>query len=182
MISIKSKITAKLLNYFFLNPDAVLYVNELSEKLDLDKRNLVKKLKELEKEGLLESRARGNLKFYSINRSYSLYNEYKKIILKTIGLEGKIRDILRQVEGISAAYIYGSYAKDSLHTYSDIDLLVIGKHSIALLQRKLSKLQKEIDREINVVNMDEKDFRKRQKNKDPFIEGVLKEKHIKVGM
>ena len=180
MISIKSKITAKLLNYFFLNPDTTLYVNEISEKLDLDKRNLVKKLKELEEEELLISHERGNLKLYSINKNYPLYNEYKTIILKSIGLESKIKEILKQVKGIKTAYIYGSYAKDSLHIHSDIDLLVIGEHSIASLQRKLNKLQNEIDREINVVNMDEKDFKKRQKNKDPFIEGVLKEKHIKV--
>ena len=46
MISFKSKITRELLNYFFINPHQSLYVNELSRKLDLDKRNLVKKIKE----------------------------------------------------------------------------------------------------------------------------------------
>jgi len=50
MISLKSKITRKLLNYFFLNPKESLYVNELSRNLALDKRNLVKKIKELETE------------------------------------------------------------------------------------------------------------------------------------
>ncbi len=40
MISLKSKITRKLLNYFFLNPKESLYVNELSRNLALDKRNL----------------------------------------------------------------------------------------------------------------------------------------------
>ena len=180
MFSLKSKITKKLLNYFYLNPETTLYVNELSEKLNLDKRNLVKKLKELESEGILKSQSRGNLKLYSINKNYPLYNEYKKIILKTLGLENRIRDVLRQAKGIRTAYIYGSYAKDKLDIHSDIDLLVIGDYSIALLQRELNKLQKEIDREISVVNMDEKDFNKRQENKDPFINGILKEKHIKV--
>jgi len=55
MISLRSEITRKLLNYFFLNPEASLYVNELARKLGLDKRNLVKKMKELEKEGLLKN-------------------------------------------------------------------------------------------------------------------------------
>jgi predicted transcriptional regulator with HTH domain len=47
MISLRSEITKKLLNYFFLNPKESLYVNELSRNLALDKRNLVKKIKEL---------------------------------------------------------------------------------------------------------------------------------------
>ncbi len=34
MISLKSKITIKLLNYFFLNPKESLYVNELSRNID----------------------------------------------------------------------------------------------------------------------------------------------------
>lgn len=180
MIPLKSKITRALLNYFFLNPDAALYVNELSEKLCLDKRNLVKKLKSLETEGLLKSQPRGNLKLYTINKNYPLYNEYRKIIFKTLGLESKLRGLLGKIKGVKKAYIYGSYAKDALNAHSDIDLLVVGSHKIAVLQKDLIKLQKETDREINAVHMDEKDFNKRQKAGDPFICGILKERHIKI--
>ncbi len=68
MISLKSEITKKILNYFFINPQESLYVNELSRNLDLDKRNLVKKLKELEKEGILKSQINVNLiKYLSSN-------------------------------------------------------------------------------------------------------------------
>lgn len=88
MISLRSSIAKKLLNYFFINPHESLYVNELSRQLNLEKRNLIKKLRELEKEGILKSETRGNSKFYSINQNYPLYNEYKKIITKTVGFEG----------------------------------------------------------------------------------------------
>lgn len=180
MISLKSELTKALLNYFFINPHAELYINELSRKLGLDKRNLVKKLKELEKDGILKSQTRGNLKLYSINESYPLYEEFKKIILKTIGVEDKLRRILKEVDGIRDAYIYGSYAKNKMDIHSDIDLLIIGDHEIRLLQKKLNNLQKEIDREINPVNMGEKEYKKRIRNEDPFIFKILKEKHIKI--
>jgi len=180
MISMKSKITRVLLNYFFLNPEESLFVNEMSRKLDLDKRNLVKKLKALEEEGILGSEIRGNQKIYSINRSYSLYDEYRKIIFKTIGVENKLKNLTEKVKGIEKMYLFGSYAKDAMETHSDIDLLVVGDHKIMTLQKELSKLQKEIGREINVVNMDKKEFEKRKKKKDPFIETVFKEKNIEV--
>jgi len=48
------------------------------------------------------------------------------------------------------------------------------------LQKKLNKLQKEIDREINSVNMEIKEFKKRIKDKNPFIQGVLNSKYIKI--
>jgi len=180
MISLKSKVTKALLNYFFLNPQENFYINELTKKLRLDKRNLVKKMHELEKEGILSSRRRGNLKLYSINKGYSLYEEYKKIVLKTIGFEQEVRNIIRNTPGIKEAYIYGSYAKENMDANSDIDLLVIGSHRIIVLQRMLNKLQKEIDREINAVNMDEKEFEKRKKQKEPFITGIFQNKYIKL--
>ena len=180
MISLRSEITKKLLNYFFLNPQESLYVNELSRKLALDKRNLVKKLKELENETILKSEKRGNLRFYSINRDYPLYNEYNKIILKTVGFESELRKILEGEKGIKEAYIYGSYAQNTMDAHSDIDLLIVGDYDILKLQRKLSKLQKKIDREINTVNMDESEFKKRRKNKDPFISEIFKKQYIKV--
>jgi len=180
MISLRSELTKKLLNYFFINPQESLYVNELSRKLNLDKRNLVKKLKELEKDGILKSQIRRNLKLYSINKSYPLYKEYKNIILKTTGLEDKLKKVMKEVAGIVEVYIYGSYAKNKMDAHSDIDLLIIGNHKIVLLQRKLNRLQKETDREINSVSMDEHEYKKRLKNKDPFISEVLKRKHIKI--
>ena len=178
MISLKSEITQEVLNYFFLNPQASLYVNELARKLSLDKRNLVKKIRELEKEGLLVSRQRGNLKLYSINNKFPLYKEYKNIILKTLGFEEKLKTLLKEIPGIEQAYIYGSYASDKMGAHSDIDLLVIGEHKIVALQKIISRLQRELDREINVVNMDKNEFLKRRKNKDPFIANIFKKKPI----
>ncbi len=180
MISLRSKIAEKLLNHFFMNPVDRVYINELSRNLRVDKRNLVKKLRELEKEGILKSENRGNLKLYSINRNYPLYAEYKTIVFKTIGFEEKLRKLLEEIEGIKEAYLYGSYAMNKMDIHSDIDLLVVGNHNLLSLQRNLNKLQQEIKREINIVNMDERDFKKRIKNKDPFIFELLKKKHIRI--
>jgi predicted nucleotidyltransferase len=180
MISLKSEITQKVLNYFFINPHESLYVNELARKLSLDKRNLVKKIRELEGEGLLISRFRGNLKLYSINNKFPLYKEYKNIILKTLGFEEKLKTLLKEVPGIEKAYIYGSYAENKMEVHSDIDLLVIGRHSIIDLHKKINRLQQELDREINVVNMDKNEFLKRRRNKDPFITNIFKKKPIEI--
>ena len=180
MISFRSEITKKLLNYFFINPQESLYVNELPRKLGVDKRNLVKKIKELESEGLLKHQRMGNLKLYSLNKNYPFYEEYRKIVMKTTGLEEQLRQILKGVKDIQEAYIYGSYTKNAMEPHSDIDLLVVGNHSILLLQKRLNKLQKEIGREISVVNIDNKEFKRKIKNKDSFIAGVFSQKHIRI--
>ena len=180
MIPLKSAITKKILNYFFVNPQESLYVNELSRKLDLDKRNLVKKVKELELEGILAHETRGNLKLYSINTRFPLYQEFRKIIMTTSGVEDQLRRLLEGVHGIKEVYIYGSYAKNVMDTHSDIDVLIVGSVGVVDAQKRISKLQRDIDREISMTVMDQSDFKRRIKEKDPFVSGILKQKHIKV--
>jgi len=126
MISLRSKVTKKLLSFFFLNPRESLYLNELVERLSLDKRNLVKKLNELEKEGILNSQKRGNLRLYSINKDYLLYNEYKKIVFKATGIEESLKKALSlklKEKGSKKEYKeYIDFVEDMVNKVKDIIL------------------------------------------------------------
>jgi predicted nucleotidyltransferase len=180
MISLRSQVTRKILNLFFLNPHETLYVNELSRRLGLDKRNLVKKLHELDHIGILKSEKKGNLRLYGVNPGFPLYQEYRKIVLKTIGVEEKLKQIMGGTPGVKEAYIYGSYAQDAMSAHSDLDLLIVGNQEIKALQKKIILLQREIGREINSVNMSEDEFRKRIDMKDPFLSGIFQRKTIRL--
>ena len=90
-----------------------------------------------------------------------------------------MRKVIKETSGVKEAYIYGAYARDHMDASSDIDLLVVGRHKIIFLQRKLNKIQREIDREVNVVNMDEGEFKQRIKRNDPFITDLLKKNILK---
>jgi predicted nucleotidyltransferase len=180
MISLRSQVTRKILNLFFLSPHETLYVNEMSRRLGLDKRNLVKKLHELDHIGILKSEKRGNLKLYGVNPEFPLYREYRKIVLKTIGLEERLKRIMREISGVKEAYIYGSYALDAMSAHSDLDLLIVGNHEIKALQKKIILLQREINREVNSVNMSEEEFRTRMESKDPFLSGIFRRETIRL--
>jgi len=180
LISIKSKIAQSLLAFYFLHEDEKLYVNELVRRLGVDKRNLVKKLNEFEKEGIFKSEIIGNQKYYSLNKKYSLYKEYKRIILKTIGFEKQLKSVLSELSGIKRAFIYGSYAEDRMDAFSDIDIIVIGDQSTVALQKKIAQLQKLTDREINVISISEYEFNSKIENKDPFIMDILGKKRIEI--
>jgi len=180
MIELKSKVTQKLLDYFFVNKNSSLYVNEIERFLNLDKRNLIKKLKALENEGILRSEYKGNQKYFSLNLKYPLINEYKKIFLKTIGFEKKVQELFKGLKGVKEAFIFGSYAKDKMDSSSDVDILVVGNHDTLELQKRTSKLQDDINREINVISMSTTEFNRKKKNKDPFISNILKKDKIRI--
>lgn len=155
-------------------------MNEMASALGLDKRNLVKKLREWESEGIFNLEKRGNAKTYYINEKHPLYNEYRKIVLSTVGLEARLKRLLKGTRGVTGAVLYGSYAEDRMGPHSDVDLLVVGDHSIVDLQRKLNVLQRETGREINAVHMGKGEFEKRRALGDPFVTGIFERKHIPV--
>lgn len=180
MISLKSKVTQKILNYFFINPHTKCYINELARILNQDPKNVDRKLKYLEKNGLLKSDFEGKQRYFYLSKEYPLLNEYRKIILTSIGVEQNLKNILKQDKKIKQAYIFGSYAKDKMDISSDIDLLVIGNHSPLPLREKINKIQKDTNREINIINLSEEEFETKKKEKNPFIANILSSKTIKL--
>ena len=88
--------------------------------------------------------------------------------------------ILMSWQGLSEAFLFGSYASNKMDSSSDIDLLAIGAHSVLELQRGIAKFQKDTGREFNVTNVSLREFEAKKKAKDPFISGVFKTKTIKV--
>ena len=179
MISFKSKVVIKIFDYYFMNQEASHYINELAKILGVDPKNLHRKLKELEDEGVLQSEFRGKERYFFLNKSNPLLDHYKQIFLKTHGLENKLKNIVREIKGIDKAYIFGSYVKDKMDSSSDIDVLAVGNHSVLELQKKINSLQKETGREINVINMGKKEFDLKRK-KDQFVKNILKSKPIQI--
>jgi len=180
MISLRSEVTKKILNYFFINPHAKHYINELARILDQDPKNVDRKLKYLEKNGLLKSEFLGKQRYFYLSQKYPLLKEYRKIILTTLGIEQDLKDSFVKNKKIKEAYIFGSYAKNNMDASSDIDLLIIGNHSPISLRKKINKIQKETNREINVINMSEEEFEKKKTQKNPFITNIFSGKIIKL--
>jgi len=179
MVSFRSKITRAVLSYFFLHQNEERYPSDLSRRLSLDSGNLSRKLIELEDEGILKSRWLGEQRFYSLNKDFPLYDEYRAIVLKTLGLEARLKKALKNIPGISRAVIFGSYARNQMSSSSDIDLLVVGDQDTIEVQKMIARIQKDTDREINVYSLSEKEYNKK-KSGDSFLNNIKKEKTIRL--
>ena len=179
MLSLRSKITQAVLGHFMLHEGAELYVHEMARRLSLDQGNLDRKLRELEKEGMLKSELRGRERYYSLNASFPLFKEYKRIVLKTVGLEHLLREALRGLKGLRRLCIFGSYAEDKMDAASDIDLLALGDHDSLELQRRISQVKQSSGREINVIGMGLAEYERRRRS-DPFLQSVHRGKRIQI--
>lgn len=162
-----------------LHEHAEMYVQEMARKLRLDDGNLARKLRELEREGILAGQDRGRERYYSINKDFPLLKEYKQIVLKTAGLEGILRNLLQSIPGVEEAFLFGSYAKNQMDPMSDIDLLVVGDFDTVELRKKLSRVQETLSREINLISLGKAEYKKRKKQ-DLFIQSLQKSKKVKL--
>jgi len=179
MINFRSKITQKVLTYFLLNPEKELYVNEIANQFSVDRGNLVRKLAEWEKEGILVKNEIGNLSLYKINKNYYLLSEITKIAQKTFGIEDRLKNVLEKEKGLKHVFIFGSYAKDKLEAESDIDILIVGSHKSFEIEKKINEIQSDFGREINIIDMTEDEFNEKKKNSE-FIKNIFNDKYIQI--
>jgi predicted nucleotidyltransferase/predicted transcriptional regulator with HTH domain len=173
-----TKLRRKLLAYSFTHADEQYYVRELSGLIDEDPGNLSRELKRLEDEGLYTSMTKGSVKLYSLNKKYPLFKELKTIIFKTEGVEGSLNQIVRRCTGISLAFIYGSYAKNTEKKTSDIDLVVVGEVPNGEFARDIRDLEAKLNREINYTFYERGEFEKERKKEGGFLHLVLADKII----
>lgn len=179
MLSFKSKVARKVLNYFFLNESAELYVNEAARLLQEDPKNIYRMLVLFEGEGLLKSEFKGRERYFSANKKAPEYKNYKVIFLRSAGVERLLKDALAGLAGLKSAYIFGSYANAGFTAQSDIDILLVGSHTPLAAERAVFKLRKSIGRELNIVNMTVGEF-ERKSGKDQFLKSVFEKKTIKL--
>src|SRR4030042_5921436 len=177
-VLLSTTLRKKLLTYSFTHSDENYYVRELSGLIDEDPGNLSRELKKLEEEGLYTSVTKGRVKIYSLNKKYPVFKELKKIIFKTEGVEGSLNQIIRRYEGISLAFIYGSYAKNKERKASDIDLMLGGEFPQNKFTRDIRDLESRLSREINFTFYNIKEFAKERKKEGGFLHLVLKDKII----
>ncbi len=171
----RSKTRQKVLGLFFTNPKSRYYVRQLQSMFQVSVGSLHRELKHLEEIGILKSERQGNLKYYSINTDYPLFNELKGIVSKTIGVEGSLREIIKDIFGISVAFIYGSFASGKETERSDIDLFLIGEFDEDLLNKKLRSLEQYLAREITYTSMKKSEFKEEKQKKFKFLRTLLNE-------
>jgi predicted nucleotidyltransferase len=168
-----SRVRVEILSTFLMNPERKLYVREVARLTGEDYKNVSMELRNLEEIGLLSSRNEGNLKYFSLNKAFVIYEELKSIFMKTKGAVGILREAVSTKRDIDYAFIYGSFATGEERAESDIDLMVIGRISLEEVLALIRGPEEKLSREINVSLYDLQEIRKRVKDHDPFIMEVL---------
>jgi len=172
-----SKARVDILKLFFFNPENSFYQRQISKLTGHSIRAVQREVAKLESLGIITKSIQGNRIYYKVNKNCPIFKELKSLLFKSVGIAQVLKGNLKN-NNIQVAFIYGSYARGKENLLSDIDLMVIGKISSRELSRLLSKPKRELMREINYVVFSPKEFKERVKQKDHFLNSVLKDKKI----
>lgn len=168
-----SSTRVKILTEVLLNSDREYHIRELSRLIGISPIYVQKELKNLQELGLLTSTKKGNMVMYTLDKNSVISDDLKRIFLKTEGVGAELLKRLDKKK-IQYALIYGSFAKGTETTRSDVDLLVIGDIDEDPVLSAVSKAEKRIGRQINYIFWTPKEFSQKARQKIPLLADILK--------
>ena len=168
-----SKARVALLARMLLHPEDELHLSDLFRETGFAPRSIQLEVDRLVSLGVLNERRSGNRRYLSANIRHNLYDPLRQLLERTVGIAPALRQALADDDRIERAVVYGSYAAGEARPESDVDVLVVGRITLAELLEEIAPLQQRLDIEINPVVMTKQEFRTRRSEREHFISSVL---------
>lgn len=170
----------EILKFFFKDPGKEYYFREIAKNLNKEPSHYQKYLDNLVEDRILLDERRGNMRFFKLNKEHPLYEEIKSIVSKTIGLENELKELVDKLNNVECAFIFGSTAKGTENSNSDVDLMLIGDINQDALTTAISSVEGKIAREINYHIYNNQEIVRKIKEEDGFISNIFLSPIIKL--
>jgi predicted transcriptional regulator with HTH domain len=168
-----SGIRADIMSLLFNNPEEKFYVREIARLVNKNPSGVKKELDKLHKMDLVSSEREGNLKYFRVNKSSSLFPELKGLIAKSLGLPGALKSVLKASDA-KTAFIYGPYINNA--NVPSLDLFIVSDSNH--LKRTISDIEKRFGREIHFKIMSISEYKTKKKSGDRTLKKLLNAKKI----
>jgi predicted nucleotidyltransferase len=151
----RSETQLKILGATYLEPERHFSIPELIERSSRPQPTVAREIERLVEAGLLETELRSGRRSVWAATTSPIFDELHSILLKTIGPKAVLEDVLRGVDGVHQAMIYGSWAC-RYHGVPgpfprDIDLMVIGSGDVDELRTATDGASRRLGRDVNVT-------------------------------
>ena len=172
-----TKTQQRVMRVLFGKPERSFYASELIRDAGTGSGAAQRELARLERGGLIVARRIGHQKHYQANATSPLFWELRNIVLKTVGLAEPLRDALKPLSsGIRAAFVYGSVAKATDQSASDIDLMIISDSlTYGEVFGALERVTRAVGRKVNPTVFTAGEFSKRARTENAFVTRVLEQ-------
>ena len=170
----------RVLALLFGQPERSYYATEIIGLAGAGSGAVQRELARLSQSGLITTQSVGNQKHYQANRASPVFAELSAMVQKTFGLAEPLRAALAPLaKRISAAFVYGSIAKQTDTASSDVDLMIVSD-SLAYsdVYATLESVSQRLGRTVNPTIYTHKELAKRIKGGESFVTRVLEQPKI----
>ncbi|GAA2877728.1 ArsR family transcriptional regulator [Actinoplanes cyaneus] len=171
---LRSPFLGELLAWLYLHPETDYSVTELAEILRVSTSTVSREAGHLAKVGLLIETRRGNLRLLRAATDHRLARPLTELLALTYGPAAVLGDVLRSLDGVEEAYIYGSwaarYAGEPGPPPRDVDVLVVGDVDEDDLADRARVAERRLGREVNAHRVSVDAWR--SSGEDPFLGSV----------
>ncbi len=160
----------KALALLLSQPQRRLHVREIARLTNTVAGTMSKELDRLHKAGLLDQHRVGNQVQFSANQQHPVFPELSALLRKTIGLADVLKAALSSaLDRIAVAFVFGSVARSSETSNSDVDVIIIGQLAFGEAVGLLYEAQTTLHRDINPKVFAVAEWQASLKTKSPFV-------------
>lgn len=152
---ISSKTRIKLLLKFFLNSNTKAYLRGLESEFGESSNAIRLEINRFEQAGMLTSEMVGNKKIFQANIEHPLFKEIHNILLKHVGIDHVIEQVVNRLGEVDRVYLIGDFSKGS--DSNMIDLILIGNIDKPYLINLIEKTEKFVHRKIRYIIYNEEE-------------------------
>lgn len=168
-----------ILGLLFAHADESFYLRQIVRIVGVGQGGVQRELGNLVRSGLVKRTSQGKQVYYQANRASPVFADLRGLIIKTAGVADVLRGALAPLaDRINLAFVYGSIARGTEKSDSDIDVMVIGDVGFGEVVAALSQTQDQLNREANPSVFSMAEIQSRIQEKDHFITSVLREPRI----
>jgi DNA-binding transcriptional ArsR family regulator len=152
----RSQQQAELLALLLGDPELELSLTDLAMRTGIPHPSVYREVERAEAAGLVTSRRIGRTRLVRANVESPYYGGLADVLTKAFGVPAVLADAVGSVDGIEAAYIFGSWAarhagERGVRPVGDIDLLVLGRPDRAVLYDAVRAAERRLGREVQVT-------------------------------
>lgn len=161
----------RILGVLFADAGDELSVGELTERAEVAQATVSREVARLEEHGLVLTRTMGRNKLVRPNWDLPWAPELRSILVQTVGVLGRLGEVLSTVRGVEEAFVFGSWAAryegQPGPPPHDIDVVAVGDAALRTVRRACPEVEQDLRIEINPVVVDRDRWDAEQP--EPFI-------------
>lgn len=164
----------------FGQPARSFFATELIELTGSGSGAVQRELKRLTSSGLVTVTRIGNQKHYQANPNSPVFEELRRLVLKTVALAEPIRQTLAPLAGrVDLALLYGSVVKGTDTAQSDIDILIVDEGvTLEDVYSALAPVEADLERKISPTLYTPQEFSDRKASNNAFLTRVISGEHL----